>query len=496
MILEMAKSLTYNLGVAYAKAAVKKRVKFKDLPETHQKAIMAYMQDGAWGLDSSEPDDVIQAVKLYGNKPFFMGELAIDDGLKKAIMSSKDFEHDTFEAWVKWYGRHDSESFKAKYNEDWPVILNQPSLVPDWGLFEDGWHRFNYHYIAKKKSKVPFIQYVPGTKYWSEARIQKLPLLEVSNVRTADEMDALGRDIQLDLKKKHPHVSVSVIDAFFDHNKSVENGWVPETLHIGLVETDYGHENKGYYKAFKKDLISLADDHRVALATYPTSDFGSDRSRLIKTNKALGFNGPDENGLMVRPPLIKDTVKESAFFSKQDPVNTGGRVVPRKLSGFVYHGSSTDGVDGWFDNLEVDDEAAAVWVTPEEAMARRFGQGRSHNRFVFVNKYRLKSVKAAELDQKAYDRISSQEDFDSDGRDMRYALADYLSGKGYSAWLTTGSISGKTYEDVAIFSGSESEAEYVGTSFMLKDGSWSEYEYLQDEEEAREHLGKINPLSK
>lgn len=359
MFLEAAKALANNPGVAYAKAAVKKRVKFKDLPLTHQKAIMAYMIESAWQLDPKDPEDVKKAVKLYGNKPFFMGELAIDDELKKAIMSSNDFRHKTFEEWVKWYGQHDSAETKATYNEDWPVILNEPSLVPEWGLFEDGWHRFNYHYLAKNKKTLPFVQYVPGTSYFKEER-----------------------------------------------------------------------------------------------------------------------------------------VVETAFFSKHDPVNTGGRIVNRKLSGTVYHGSSTDGADGWFDTLNVDDEAAAVWVTPEESMARRFAQGRSQNKLVFVNKYKLKGLKAAELDQKAYDRISNQADFESDGRDMRYALADYLAGKRYSAWLTTGSIAGASYEDIAIFSGSESEAEYEGTSFRLKDGSWSQYEYFYDEDEAREFMRKNGLIEK
>jgi hypothetical protein len=380
MILEALKSLVNHPGIAYAKAAVKKRVRFKDLPETHQKAIMVYMLNGAWGLDPNDPADVEKAIKLYGNKPFFMGELAIDDELKKAIMSSNDFGHDTFDNWTKWYAKQDTEDFKANYNEDWPVILNEPSLVPKWGLFKDGWHRFNYHYLGKNKKKVPFIQYISGIKYWSESRLQESSFIKVAKrQRTFNELYALT---------------------------------------------------------------------------------------------------------------------ESAFFSKQNPVNTSGRVVPRKLTGIVYHGSSTYDINGWFDTLEVDDEAAAVWVTPEEAIARRFGLGKFGARLVFVNKYRLNGIKAAELDQKAYDRISSRKDFNSDDMDMRYALAEYLSNKGYSAWLTTGSISGKTYEDIAIFSGSESEAEYEGTSFLLKDGSWSEYEYFYNEDKVQEYLKKNGMLQK
>lgn len=354
MILEAVKKMTHHPGVAYAKAAVKKRVKFKDLPKTHQKAIMAYMAEGdAWGdLDPSKPKDVRQAIKLYGNKPFLMGELTIDDELKQAVMSSNDFSHDSFDEWVRWYSKNDPDDVKAGYNQAWPVILNQPSAVPNWGLFEDGWHRFNYYYLARNKKKVPFIQYIPGVEYMNESRLQ-----------------------------------------------------------------------------------------------------------------------------------------EAAFFSKRDPVNTGGRIVPRKLSGIVYHGSSVEEPTDWFDTLNADDyEAAAVWVTPEEAIAKDFGDNRG-NRLVFVNKYKLKSMKTAELDLKAYNRLVDRGIIDGD-EDMRQELADYLSGKGYDAWLTTGSIMRDTYEDIAIFPGSESEAEYVGTSFRLEDGSWTPYEYFYDVDEVVEFIKK------
>jgi len=352
MILEAVKKLTHRPGVAYAKAAAKKRVKFKDLPKTHQKAIMMYMIESAWELDPSKPEDIRKAIKLYGEKPFFMGELSIDDELKKAIMSSNDFEHKKFEDWVKWYASQgDSDETKATYSEDWPVILNQPSLVPDWGLFEDGWHRFNYHYLAKNKKKVPFVQYVPGVQYWTESR-----------------------------------------------------------------------------------------------------------------------------------------VVEAAFFSKHDPVNTGGRIVPRKLNGIVYHGSSVEEPEAWFDTLNVDDEAAAVWVTPEEAIAKDFAGNRGNN-ILFVNKYKLKGMKTAELDLKAYNSLVDRGLLDGH-EDVRDELSDYLFGKGYAAWLTTGAIMRDTYEDIAIFSGYESEAEYVGTSFQLPDGSWSPYEYFYDEDEVAAFLKK------
>lgn len=195
-------------------------------------------------------------------------------------------------------------------------------------------------------------------------------------------------------------------------------------------------------------------------------------------------------------------MNEVAVFSKKSPVNTNGRLVPRKLSGIVYHGSRGQDADEWFDTLDVHEEAAAVWVTSDESIARRFSQSRSGGKITFVNRYKLNGLKAAELDQVAYDRIAEKERYDGDSpntrgyladqayasSDMREFLANYLSSKGYSAWLTTGSIAGSIYEDIAIFRGSESEAEYDGTSFKKKDGSWTEYRIFEDQEDMEAYL--------
>jgi hypothetical protein len=211
-ILEAAKSLVKYSGAEYARKAPKNKVAFKDLPKTHQKAIMAYMAEGdAWGdLDPSKPKDLKKAVELYGDKPFFMGELPIDDALKQAIMSSNDFEHDSFEKWVTWYGKHDSKRFKSRYNESWPVILNSPELVREWGLFEDGWHRFNYYYLAKGKKTVPFVQYLPNVDYSDDDLEESFK----SHQRTEDEMEDLAGRFEKVLAKKHPQVFVSAIEPY------------------------------------------------------------------------------------------------------------------------------------------------------------------------------------------------------------------------------------------------------------------------------------------
>jgi hypothetical protein len=309
-----------------------------------------------------------------------------------------------------------------------------------------------------------------------------------SHQRTEDEMEDLAGRFEKVLAKKHPQVFVSAIEPYYDTSKPVGEKWIPETLHIGLVEIDVDHEGRGHFKTWIESLSAMADLHKVKLALNPTDEYGSNKERLVNTYRAFGFKGPDKNGVMIRSPNTQ--VAEAAFFSKQDPINTRGRVVHRKLYGVAYHGSSIGDPEEWFDTLEVDDEAAAAWVTPEEKIAKDFGQGRN-NQLVFVNKYNLKGMKTAELDIEAYNKLVARGLLDPE-EDIREALAEYLEKKGYSAWLTTGSIMFGTYEDIAIFRGHEGEAEYDGTSFRKKDGSWTPYQYFYDQDEFAEAVNKAN----
>lgn len=171
-----------------------------------------------------------------------------------------------------------------------------------------------------------------------------------------------------------------------------------------------------------------------------------------------------------------------AFFSKENPINTGGKIKVRRLSGVTYHGSRVENPEDWFQDLERYSDMP-VWVTPEESVAKSFSENAGGREdLFFVNKYTLSSLKTAELDVEAFEKIKDRPEFDTN-EDMREELARYLEQKGYSAWLATGSVGLEAYEDIALFD--PALARYEGTSFKQSDGNWTPY---MDEEEARDWL--------
>lgn len=167
--LENTELIEESVSGDYIKALPFTRKKFKDLPRTHQKAIMVYMQDGAWGYDPHSLKDIRKAIREVGDVEFGVGTLKVNDDLRRAIMSTGDppkgFK--TFEDWHRWYlsSNGDSKKKMDSYNEDWPVILGDPKDSHEWGVFQDGWHRFNYRYLRNNAQTVPFVKYLPDVDY-------------------------------------------------------------------------------------------------------------------------------------------------------------------------------------------------------------------------------------------------------------------------------------------------------------------------------------------
>lgn len=167
--LENTEVIEESVSGDYIKALSFARKKFKDLPRTHQKAIMVYMQDGAWGYDPHSLKDIRKAIREVGNVEFGVGTLKVNDDLRRAIMSTGDLPKGfkTFEDWHRWYlsSNGGSKEEMDSYNEDWPVILGDPKDSHEWGVFQDGWHRFNYRYLRNNAQTVPFVKYLPDVDY-------------------------------------------------------------------------------------------------------------------------------------------------------------------------------------------------------------------------------------------------------------------------------------------------------------------------------------------
>lgn len=137
---------------------------FKDLPISHQKAIVWFMAvDGdAWdGVDISFLSEnelkhelinlMPKYIKVYGEKLF--GSISLDvDSLKKSIMNDIDIS-DSFKSWEEYHSSYIAFDVpKYSHKERWPVILSDD----DSETLHDGWHRF-HSYVRDNASYVPVV---------------------------------------------------------------------------------------------------------------------------------------------------------------------------------------------------------------------------------------------------------------------------------------------------------------------------------------------------
>lgn len=130
-------------------------VAFKDMTGSQQAALFDYMVcdgDGVWAETCATLDD---AISNFGDVVFGVGVFDNDDVMKVAFVESTDGA-DTDNP-LEWFAEHcicddgDGRPF--------PVILNNASIAPDFGLFEWGFEWF-YSYWAMRP-QTEFIRFLP-----------------------------------------------------------------------------------------------------------------------------------------------------------------------------------------------------------------------------------------------------------------------------------------------------------------------------------------------
>lgn len=132
---------------------------FKDLPHQYQKALYNYMVadgDGVWAEHCEHFSD---ALELFGDVRFLAGTFANNDLMKRAFAAcvvGEDGDQDL----IEWFDQNcitncDDENGESSL----PVVIGSGPLLPEFGLFEDGFERF-YDYWAKR-SLTEFVQFRP-----------------------------------------------------------------------------------------------------------------------------------------------------------------------------------------------------------------------------------------------------------------------------------------------------------------------------------------------
>jgi hypothetical protein len=178
------------------------------------------------------------------------------------------------------------------------------------------------------------------------------------------------------------------------------------------------------------------------------------------------------------PPTIQRNgrnVMESKMFSRNLPINTNGKIRPRKITGTVYHGSCVEYYSDWFIDLDPNfSDYGIVWVTSELEISKSFSN-RFGGRNFFINRYKLKSARIAEVDMDAFHNLGGY-DFEE--------IRMNLESKGYDGWLATGGIDDRIYEDIGIFDPSILMFDAVSFSYENK---WTEF---MGESEALEWIEK------
>jgi len=155
---------------------------FKDLPKTHQYALIQYMvvNGAAWDVSDDLANSFEECHKIRGKFPYEKEKAILKKGICKslsfyiekygnwkfgmvdiptkvmikAVMQEKDVKKD-FESWSdyhQWY--KDSGYVKHPRKNRWPSILSSF----DDEVMEDGWHRFHC-YAGRGDKTIPCIYY-------------------------------------------------------------------------------------------------------------------------------------------------------------------------------------------------------------------------------------------------------------------------------------------------------------------------------------------------
>lgn len=136
-----------NLATALIHQYGGRAMKFRELPETAQKAIIARAREH---LDPSE-----RVPRINPNRKFGYVEIPMN-ALKQAIFKNilenePDTPFKSFDDYHRWYISHGDT---PNHTEIWPIELE--TRYPELGLIEDGSHRF-HSYVQRGLSIVPAI---------------------------------------------------------------------------------------------------------------------------------------------------------------------------------------------------------------------------------------------------------------------------------------------------------------------------------------------------
>ena len=153
-----------------------KKVAFRNLPESHQMALVWYMAvDGdAWDelfilrgnktLKRNIRKVLPKYVKKYGHLKFGMVDVpteAIKAVIEQGFDDDREFKD--FDSYHKWYLLGQDIPKHSRTNR-WPCILDSSNRPAHWDILEDGWHRLHF-YIKDGHKTIPCISYLPKIKY-------------------------------------------------------------------------------------------------------------------------------------------------------------------------------------------------------------------------------------------------------------------------------------------------------------------------------------------
>lgn len=163
-----------------------------------------------------------------------------------------------------------------------------------------------------------------------------------------------------------------------------------------------------------------------------------------------------------------------------------------EIDEIFYHGTSIVDCE-FFNELEYGySDWEALWFCEEEHIAEEFSEDRAYNNHHNVEvifKVKLNSNKIASINDHMAQEMMEYYGLEDDFRDM----IDILEQKGFEGWKIVGSIDGKVYEDVAIFTTTNRHViKELSMKFKTDDG-WSEYIDISEAEEYFfEHFCKNN----
>lgn len=155
----------HRIDKLIARLTAVQEVAFRDLPLSHQLAIVQYMAvDGeAWDIlfeDSADAEAVKASlvtampayVQRYGYKKWSVAVIPVDV-IKEAVMADEEIAG-AFACWddyAAWYGASGCVPSHGPENR-WPVILSGD----DYETLADGWHRL-HSYIRAGHADIPAV---------------------------------------------------------------------------------------------------------------------------------------------------------------------------------------------------------------------------------------------------------------------------------------------------------------------------------------------------